>query len=108
MNCTSTSALGNSLLKTWLYFLKVSLLTHNVMLNVNSTFFESYGRQKNVLCLQKPVNTRCYLDVNSTFFNIMDVRWTSKKRCVLTGLGLKVIMPNDIQEQFSCRMYLCF
>ena len=32
-----------------------------------------------------PVNTRCYLDVNSTFFKgYMDVRWTSKQRYVLT------------------------
>ena len=35
---------------------------------------------------------RRYLDVDSTFLDIMDTRWTSKQRCVLT----RVYRPDQL------------
>ena len=32
------------------------------------------------------VNTRRYLDFNSTFLNVIDVRWMSKQHCMLIGM----------------------
>ena len=49
--------------------------------------------------LQKPVNTRRF-DVVSTFFNVMNVRWTSKQHCVPL-CAYKTIQAQDVLTSFQ-------